>query len=134
MNSPGCPFCVIIGGGAATTISSELAIAFADAFPVSPGHTLIVSRRHAESLSDLTEEEIRALWDLVPRVREHLQAVHAPDAYNIGLNDGKAAGQTIPHVHVHVIPRYNGDTEDPRGGVRWVIPSHAAYWKGTARE
>jgi len=66
--------------------------------------------------------------DLVESAKESLDAEYAPDAYNIGINDGPAAGQTVPHVHVHLIPRYDGDCEDPRGGVRWIMPDKAKYW------
>ena len=69
------------------------------------------------------------MWDLVERVRGRLLEEHHPDGFNIGLNDGTAVGQTVPHVHIHVIPRYLGDASDPRGGVRWVIPEKAPYWK-----
>lgn len=75
----------------------------------------------------MTEQE--AIWRLVGRVREQLVVRLAPDAFNIGLNDGFAAGQTVPHAHVHVIPRWKGDVPDPRGGVRWVISGKAQYWK-----
>jgi diadenosine tetraphosphate (Ap4A) HIT family hydrolase len=110
--------------------SHPLAIAIADGFPLSQGHSLIVPRRHVASWFDLSNEEHGAIVELLDRLRERLDATYAPDAYNIGINDGTAAGQTVMHVHVHVhvIPRYRGDTEDPRGGVRWVLPGKAAYW------
>jgi diadenosine tetraphosphate (Ap4A) HIT family hydrolase len=105
---------------------NALAVAFKDAFPVSPGHALIVPRRHVEGLFDLTAEEQAALWRLLPEVKARLDSRHAPAGYNVGVNVGEAAGQTVPHVHVHLIPRYAGDVEDPRGGVRWVVPPRAA--------
>jgi len=107
-------------------------LALRDAFPVTPGHALVVPRRHVAAWRDLTSDEKAAIFDLVDRVRETLDAQHAPNGYNIGMNDGIAAGQTVMHVHVHVIPRYAGDDPDPRGGVRRVLPHKAAYW--TARE
>jgi len=76
----------------------------------------------------LPAEEQQALWALLPMVKEALDRVHRPAGYNLGVNVGEAAGQTIAHVHVHVIPRYHGDVPDPRGGVRWVIPDRANYW------
>jgi diadenosine tetraphosphate (Ap4A) HIT family hydrolase len=108
---------------------NELAVAFKDAFPVNPGHALIVPRRHVEGLFELSAEEQTALWSLLPEVKTRVDARHAPAGYNIGVNVGQAAGQTVGHVHVHMIPRYEGDVVDPRGGVRWVVPDRAAYWK-----
>jgi diadenosine tetraphosphate (Ap4A) HIT family hydrolase len=98
-------------------------IAFTDGYPVAPGHTLVIPRRHVASIFDLAPEERTALWDLVAHIRGPLvQALH-PDGFNIGINDGTAAGQTVMHAHVHLISRWTGDIPDPRGGVRWVIPA-----------
>jgi diadenosine tetraphosphate (Ap4A) HIT family hydrolase len=124
-----CPFCDRIAANAPSVASTDLVVAFPDAYPLNAGHTLIVPRRHVERLSDLRDEERRAVWDLVPIVKAWIDAAYAPHGYNIGINDGPVAGQTIDHVHLHVIPRYAGDTSDPRGGVRWVVPERAAYWK-----
>jgi diadenosine tetraphosphate (Ap4A) HIT family hydrolase len=107
---------------------NDLAVAFKDGFPVNPGHTLIVPRRHVERFFELTAEEQAALWRLLPELKQRLDARHAPAGYNVGLNVGEAAGQTVGHAHVHLIPRYAGDVEDPRGGVRWVVPARAKYW------
>ena len=112
-------------------LNGDLAVAFLDKSPVSPGHTLVVPKRIVASLFELPAEERRAVWETVDRARRTLIDSHAPDGFNIGLNDGEAAGQTIPHVHVHVIPRYRGDCEDPRGGVRWILPEKAKYWEKT---
>jgi diadenosine tetraphosphate (Ap4A) HIT family hydrolase len=76
----------------------------------------------------LPEEERAAVWSLVARVRGKLVSELQPDGFNVGVNDGAAAGQTVPHAHVHVIPRRAGDVADPRGGVRWVVPAKARYW------
>jgi diadenosine tetraphosphate (Ap4A) HIT family hydrolase len=103
------------------------AFAFADNFPVSPGHTLIVPRRHAAGYFDLTAGEQAELWALVNRCRGILEADYHPDGYNIGVNVGEAAGQTVFHVHIHLIPRYRGDVDNPRGGVRGVIPGKRTY-------
>jgi len=99
-----------------------------DLYPVSPGHTLVVPWRHVDSFFDLTPEERAGLMALIDGAKAALDAAQTPDAYNLGLNDGPAAGQTVPHCHLHLIPRYSGDVEDPRGGVRWVIPEKARYW------
>ena len=120
-----CPFCA----SATVIASTPSALALRDAFALSEGHTLVVPRRHVASLFELTSEEQAELWQLVARVRADLIEELHPDAFNIGVNDGEAAGQTVPHAHVHVIPRYRGDVSDPRGGVRWVIPEKAAYWE-----
>jgi diadenosine tetraphosphate (Ap4A) HIT family hydrolase len=109
--------------------SNDLAIAITDGFPVSRGHTLIIPKRHIVSLFDATAEERMALWELVEQARQHLQSKYSPDGFNIGINDGTAAGQTVMHLHIHLIPRYTGDVEDPRGGVRWIMPDRAKYWK-----
>ena len=108
--------------------SNALAAAFADGFPLTPGHTLIVPRRHEPDFLALSPAEQAAIWALVPEVRRHLEARLRPDGYNIGVNVGEAAGQTVGHAHLHVIPRYRGDVPDPRGGIRWIIPDKARYW------
>jgi len=110
-------------------VANELAFALADGFPVSPGHTLVVTRRLVPTWFDATPAEQAALLSLVNDVRQLLDQTlqPKPDGYNVGFNSGAAAGQTVPHVHVHVIPRYHGDVPDPRGGVRAVIPQLANY-------
>jgi diadenosine tetraphosphate (Ap4A) HIT family hydrolase len=123
-----CPFCERLAR-AEIVAENELAAAINDAYPVSSGHTLIVPRRHVESFLDMTHEEQASVWALVEPVRRNIEKDNSPDGYNIGVNIGAAAGQTIPHAHLHVIPRYAGDVKDPRGGIRWVIRSHAPYWK-----
>lgn len=110
-------------------MSNDHALAFIDCFPVSEGHTLVIPRRHVASLFDLSPEERRVVWQMVDDVRDFLNEQYKPDGFNIGLNDGPAAGQTIGHAHVHVIPRRLGDVPDPRGGVRWVVPERAPYWE-----
>ena len=99
-----------------------------DGFPVSQGHSLVIAKRHVPSLFKLSESEQINIWQLVAQVRDILAAELSPDGFNVGLNDSEAAGQTVQHVHVHVIPRWKGDVEDPRGGIRWVIPHSAPYW------
>ena len=111
------------------TAENDLAVALPDTFPISMGHTLIIPRRHESNFFALSQAEQRAIYDLVLVVRPVLELEHGPDGYNLGLNVGTAAGQTVPHAHLHVIPRYEGDVADPRGGVRWILPARAAYWK-----
>lgn len=124
----GCPFCRKIDGGE-VALAAELAVVLRDQFPVSPGHLLIVPRRHVADLFELTAAEQAAVWRLVPEARKLVERHNRPDGYNVGINVGAAAGQTVEHAHVHVIPRYAGDVPDPRGGVRWVVPGKAGYWE-----
>jgi diadenosine tetraphosphate (Ap4A) HIT family hydrolase len=109
--------------------SNALAFAIRDKFPVSPGHALVITRRPCETYWDATEEERAAIWELVLDVKRRLEAELSPRpaGFNVGFNAGEAAGQTVLHLHVHVIPRYRGDVPDPRGGVRGVIPSKQSY-------
>jgi diadenosine tetraphosphate (Ap4A) HIT family hydrolase len=104
-----------------------------DAFPVSPGHALVVPERHVASWFDATAEERHALVAGIDIAKAEIEARHRPAAYNIGINVGEAAGQTVFHLHVHVIPRYMGDVEDPRGGVRHVLPKRANYLTGPGK-
>ncbi|NLE79673.1 MAG: DEAD/DEAH box helicase family protein [Rhodococcus sp.] len=107
--------------------SNELAFAIRDRFPVSPGHSLVIPRRVVTHWWEASLEEQQAILELVDRVKLRLDAESAPDGYNVGFNAGTAAGQTVPHLHVHVIPRFDGDMSDPRGGVRHVIPARVNY-------
>jgi diadenosine tetraphosphate (Ap4A) HIT family hydrolase len=122
-----CPFCS--PARERVRAETDLVLTLADAFPVSPGHRLIVPRRHVASFFDLTDAERLAMMDALAAAKAALDVERAPDGYNIGINDGSAAGQTVMHLHVHLIPRYNGDSVDPRGGVRWIFPDKACYWK-----
>jgi diadenosine tetraphosphate (Ap4A) HIT family hydrolase len=121
-----CAFCIV--PSSRIVEANENAVLILDGFPVSKGHSLVIPRRHVSSFFETTEAERAAILALIDRAKSLIEQVHKPDAYNIGINDGIAAGQTIPHMHVHVIPRYAGDRADPRGGVRWVIPEKADYW------
>ena len=121
-----CPFCGL-SPNVELLCESATAVAFFDAFPVSKGHVLIVPKRHVADYFDLTEHEQHALWLVANHCKHLLDARFHPDGYNIGINAGVAAGQTIFHVHLHLIPRYNGDVENPKGGVRGVIPAKQRY-------
>jgi diadenosine tetraphosphate (Ap4A) HIT family hydrolase len=120
-----CPFCAM--PPARIREQSELAFVVDDAFPVSPGHTLVIARRHTPSFFDLTPEEVLALATLLQAARSRLDEALRPAGYNIGVNVGVAGGQTVPHVHVHLIPRYPDDCPDPTGGVRNVLPGKGRY-------
>lgn len=111
--------------------SNRNATALFDGYPVSEGHTLIVPNRHVQSVFELRGEEQADIWALVAEARDRLKSSLGvrPDGFNVGPNDGDAAGQTISHAHVHLIPRYAGDASDPRGGIRWVLPRKANYWE-----
>lgn len=119
---PGCPFCEV-----EAVLENDLAYARLDRFPVNPGHLLIIPKRHAADWFSLTDEERAAVDALLLEARDWLMDNHAPDGFNIGMNCGEAAGQTVFHMHCHLIPRYRGDSEDPRGGVRGVIAEKQRY-------
>ncbi len=121
-----CPFCTLSPDR--ITASNSLSFAIRDGYPISAGHTLVIPSRHVGSFFDLSPEEHDALFELVRSQKGKLDREFSPQSYNIGINDGPAAGQTVPHVHIHLIPRYQGDVTDPRGGVRWVLPAKARYW------
>ena len=125
-NLPDCPFCSLPQSRILHVGSWTLT--FKDAFPVSLGHTLIVPKRHVHSFFELEEHEVNELMLFLKKEKDSLVKELHPDGFNIGVNDGAAAGQTVPHLHVHLIPRYLGDCGDPRGGVRWIFPDKAKYW------
>ena len=120
-----CPFCR--PDPAAVVLRGEAGFVLKDKFPVTPGHLLIVPHRHIPSYFDATPFEKTALWALVERAKALMDAQGRPDGCNIGVNVGEAAGQTVGHLHIHLIPRRKGDTADPRGGVRNVIPGKGGY-------
>jgi diadenosine tetraphosphate (Ap4A) HIT family hydrolase len=122
-----CPFCSRLREGGLGP-SNQYAVALQDGFPVSPGHTLVVSREHEPDLLRLPAPARDGMWRLAHDVCEELLRTHSPDGFNLGVNVGDAAGQIVHHAHIHVIPRYRGDINDPRGGIRWVLPASAKYW------
>ncbi len=121
-----CPFC-LERNTREIIVENEFAYAVFDIFPVSKGHCLVITKRHVSNFFKITNEEIEALFSLVKEVKSKLEKEFTPDGFNVGFNVDEAAGQTVPHVHVHVIPRYSGDVENPRGGVRYVIPEKGNY-------
>lgn len=124
--SQDCVFCSLPRGR--IVAESTMSFCIRDGFPVSPGHTLIIPNRHVASFFDTTQEERDDLLQLLLQARDRLVDEFRPEGFNIGINDGAAAGQTVMHLHIHLIPRYAGDTSDPRGGVRWAMPEKAKYW------
>ena len=122
-----CPFCDIVDDR--VFLSTRLVVGIWDGFPVSPGHALLIPHRHIATWFDATTEEQQALVAAIDDAKTAIELEQSPDGYNIGINSGEAAGQTVQHLHVHVIPRYEGDVDDPRGGVRQVLPEKAAYWE-----
>jgi len=122
-NDP-CLFCKDAKG---ISLDNELAYSARDSYGVSPGHTLVMPKRHVADFFDLTAEEVAACMNLINAEKKSIDEEFSPDGYNIGVNIGPAAGQSIFHVHIHIIPRYKGDVENPQGGVRHVLPKKAHY-------
>ena len=120
-----CPFCSIDPDR--VICGTELAVAIRDAYPASEGHTLIIPKRHITGILETTPEEREALFGVLAEVRKQLSEELRPDGFNLGINEGVAAGQTIPHLHIHLIPRKAGDVANPRGGVRHVMPGKGDY-------
>ena len=119
----GCPFCRPLP----RVLQNALGYAVYDRAPVKPGHLLIIPFRHVADWFDLSAQEQCALLDLAGLARALLQRERGPDGFNLGVNCGAAAGQSIFHVHLHLIPRYAGDMAEPLGGVRGVIPARQRY-------
>lgn len=121
-----CPFCAL--APERILAENDWIILFRDQYPLSPGHSLVIPKRHIASLFEATELEQLALLQGLRFAKTQLEQHYQPAGYNIGLNEGTAAGQTVMHLHVHFIPRYPGDCADPRGGIRWILPEKAIYW------
>ncbi|MCP3993476.1 MAG: DUF3427 domain-containing protein [bacterium] len=122
---PPCPFCSLPVDR--ILWKSDLVLATRDLYPVSDGHTLLVTRRHCDTYFNTTDRERTALWQAVARCKTQLDGEFKPDGFNVGFNVGEASGQTVMHVHIHIIPRYTGDAIDPSGGVRGVIAEKQKY-------
>lgn len=130
MEKEECIFCKLFRESSRKIIAqNNTFFAIYDEFPVSDGHVLLIPKRHVESFFDITKKELDDLFELIKKVREIVDRKFNPDGYNIGINEGRAAGRTIDHLHIHVIPRYKGDVENPVGGVRNVIPGKGDYLK-----
>jgi diadenosine tetraphosphate (Ap4A) HIT family hydrolase len=119
-----CPFCNL---EREIILENEMSFAIYDGFPVNEGHALIIPKRHTANYFDLSLEEQKDCIELLNRVKGIVQEKYNPSGFNVGININEAAGQTVPHVHIHLIPRYEGDVEEPRGGVRGVVPGRRNY-------
>lgn len=121
-----CPFCNIKQNR--ILWENDQAFIIYDGYPVSTGHALVIPKRHIGSFFETATEERNALLSGLDFAKQIIDKDYGPAGYNIGINDGQVAGQTVAHLHIHVIPRYQDDAEDPRGGVRWIFPDKAKYW------
>jgi len=121
-----CPFCSF--PAQQVLIHRPLAYVKPDGYPLTKGHLLVIPRRHVSTFFQTTANERQAMMEVLDESKAFLDKKYRPDGYNIGINDGSAAGQTVMHLHIHIIPRYTGDKSDPRGGIRWIFPERAAYW------
>ncbi len=122
-----CCFCDDFIPNKKPIYENELAAAYFDEFPVNKGHTLIITKRHTETFFSTTNEEKEKMLELLDKCKNYIDEKYHPTGYNIGLNCGEDAGQSVMHVHMHLIPRYKGDVENPRGGVRGIIPNRKEY-------
>lgn len=125
-NNP-CLFCSKDKQTLEVISENEFCFALWDQNPVSPGHALVIPKKHIASFFDLTSEEVTKLFVLLQEVKDVISRDYSPDGFNIGINDGEAAGRTIHHLHIHLIPRYAGDVPSPRGGIRHIIPGKGSY-------
>lgn len=120
-----CPFCNLEENQ--IILENEYAVAFYDKFPVQKGHMLFIPKAHVETYFDANDVQINSIHKLIKQGKELLDQQYSPDGYNIGVNVGYYGGQTVRHLHFHLIPRYKGDIEDPRGGIRKAIPNLVRY-------
>lgn len=121
-----CYFCDIQGNIDGLILENDAFFSAYDKAPVNKGHALVISKQHVLSFFHFTSEQITQLYDFIKATKTEIDRQHRPDGYNIGVNDGKAAGRSIDHVHIHLIPRYAGDVENPRGGIRNMFPNPIA--------
>jgi len=121
-----CVFCEMVDGehDIDIVLETEDFLCFYDNYPVNEGHTLVIPKQHVRYLEDVNDTRI---FEVIQEALQIVNEKHSPDATNIGINNGSAAGQTVPHLHWHIIPRYDGDMENPEGGVRGVIPEERTY-------
>lgn len=120
-----CIFCNL----SKVIVNGQYAYSRLDEFPVSKGHSLVIPKRHVKTIWELTDEELKDLYTIMIQTKNRIEELYKPDGFNIGINEGEAAGQTVEHLHIHLIPRYKGDVIDPTGGVRGVIPHKQKYKK-----
>jgi diadenosine tetraphosphate (Ap4A) HIT family hydrolase len=124
----GCLFCELPADKFEVVDENELCLTLTDSYPVTEGHCLIIPKRHAETYFDMNADEVQAATQLLHRARERIQQQDAKvTGFNIGMNSGKSAGQSVFHAHIHLIPRRDGDQENPQGGVRKIFPEKASY-------
>ncbi len=128
LSAANCPFCRRLVDGEGILEETPLCFSFFDATPLTLGHSLVVPKRHVSDFLTLSQFELAAILDMAVSLRVHLEERFHSDGFNLGVNIGDAAGQTVGHAHLHLIPRYFGDVPDPRGGIRWMIPDRARYW------
>lgn len=114
-----CPFCIL--DEERVIFKNKSSYALLDIFPVSKGHTLIIPKRHILNLDELTNDEVVDFFETIIKVKKALDKILKPDGFNIGINLGETSGQTIEHIHIHLIPRYKKDTKFPFGGIRKVV-------------
>jgi diadenosine tetraphosphate (Ap4A) HIT family hydrolase len=126
-NQAQCPFCRI--EQTSVFFQSESVVGIWDSYPLNPGHALLIPRRHIASWFEATVDEQSALTLAIQQAKVAIEKKYSPQGFTIGFNDQEAGGQTVLHLHVHVIPRYEGDVPDPRGGIRNIIPARSAYWE-----
>lgn len=122
-----CLFCKWKNEKEKIILENDYVFARFDEFPVNKGHMLFMTKRHVKDFFETSLEEKNAIFELIEKAKEIIDKEYHPDGYNIGMNCGKAAGQSVMHIHVHLIPRYNGDVENPRGGIRGIIPEKQNY-------
>jgi diadenosine tetraphosphate (Ap4A) HIT family hydrolase len=122
-----CLFCDLTSARDKHLYEDDLVYAIYDHFPVAPGHALIIPKRHIETIFEATPAEHAAIGNALTALKKIVDSTFHPDAYNVGINNGVRAGQTIMHLHVHLIPRFAGDSDRPRGGVRGIIPGKQDY-------
>ena len=122
-----CIFCEFKNDKDRVVLENDLAYAIFDGFPVNQGHMLVIPKRHAETYFDLTKDEVASMQELALKAKEIIDKKYHPDGYNVGFNCGEYAGQTVFHCHMHIIPRYKGDIDNPRGGVRNIIIGDSKY-------
>ena len=120
-----CPFCH--PGPSEIKLRNDLCYVREDSFPVSPGHMLVIPFRHVADFFEIMDDERTAMFELLWLARDRSLETLSPGGFNVGINAGEVAGQTVMHVHLHLIPRFDGDVADPRGGVRWIFPEKAQY-------